>query len=154
MRRSLGLSAIFALVLLAASCGGDDTASPVPTAPSADGSTQTDPGQSGTDAGSSGATAVVTVGDSTYELTSPQGCGNVGGNTILASFADGADTVSLTSADGVVLVRMSLDGVDWVDSGGPPPPVITATGATWTGQVAEFPNGGATPVNATIDLAC
>ncbi len=154
MRRSTIVAAFLAIGLLASSCGADDDTSSAPSGDSADGSSQTDPGQPGTEAGSAGATAVVTVGETTYEMTSEAGCNILGADTILATFTSGADQASLTAAEGTVLVRMTLDGVDWVDSGGAPQPVLTDGGATWTGQVAEFPNGGATPADATIEMTC
>ena len=119
--------------------------------PSAD-STGTDNEGSGPESGSV-ATAVVTLGASTYELTSEQACSMPGGDAILVNFSNGTDMVSLNSADGTVLVRMTLDGVDWVDSGSPPPPEFTDTGATWAGEMFEF-NGEVPPQNATIDIDC
>jgi hypothetical protein len=47
-----------------------------------------------------------------------------------------------------------LDGVDWVDSGGAPDPQVSDGAVTWSGKVATFPNGGASPEDATIEVAC
>ena len=151
MRRSAILAGLLVLGLFATSCGDDDSSPASTVDPSAD-STGTDSEGSGPESGSE-ATAVVTLGASTYELTSEQGCSLPGGDAILVNFSNGTDMVSLTSADGTVLVRMTLDGVDWVDSGGPPPPDVTDTGATWAGEMSEF-NGGGPPQNATIDIDC
>lgn len=155
MKLSVTLAGVLAVLLLSMGCSGDDTSSSPPPADTDAADTPTGDDDSDSDDESQsagGASAQVTLGGSTYEMTETPNC-TLGDGVILASFMSGDDSVSLTSTEGVVLVRMTLDGVDWVDTGSPPEPDVSDSGATWSGVMAEFDSGDGTE-NAEITIIC
>ena len=109
-------------------------------------------GRTGSSGSTSKGSATVTLDDSEYEFGDAAGCTIAGGN-VFATFEDGDDMVSLTAADDVVLVRMTIDGVNWVDTGSAPDPDVSGQRVTWTGEMAEL-DGGDSPVDAMIEFAC
>lgn len=164
MNRISIAAGVLVVLLLGTGCSGDDSSS----SDSGADATEENPASEGDDSGSSGdaepsddaqsstgGSATVTLGGSSYEMTdSMGGCGVADdGTTILASFSNGANTMTLTSADDVILVRMTLDGEEWVDNGDPAPAEISDSGATWSGELSHF-NGDEAPQEGSIVLTC
>jgi len=141
-----GVIAVFAL----SACSGEDTTS------SADGSNSADDtpsaGSDSDGSSSSAGSAVVMLGATTYEMGVTDGCRILDDGSVLAGFTDGDDMVSLNSAGGVVLVRVTVDGAEWVDGGSPAEPDVADGTVSWSGEL--FPFDGGSSETASITMTC
>jgi hypothetical protein len=153
----MGIRAALAAVLLAASvasCGGDDKP---PAAPPADTTESANPSDANADesdgAPSTGPTVLVDLGGTTYEF-SDGGCTVTGDSNVVSQYFDGADALNLTSSEGVLLIRATLDGELWgytgesseVDADDP-------ANVTWSGELTKSETQEP-PVAATITVHC
>ena len=151
------IRAALAVVLLAASiasCGSDDES---PAGPPADTTESANPPDANADASddapSTGPTVLVDLGGTTYEF-SDGGCTVTGDGNVVSQYFDGGDAVNLTSSEGVLLIRATLDGELWgytgesneVDADDP-------ANVTWSGELTKS-EAQEPPVAATITLHC
>jgi hypothetical protein len=146
MRRVTVVAGMFAIGVLAAACGGGDASTPAEAeAPAA-----TTGGAS-----SGGGSAVVDLGGTTYNYDENQACSFQGGNgNVIANFASGSDVVSITysAGEGVMLLRLTVDGVGYSYSG-PDAPEVSDNVATWTGEV-NMVDSAETRESATVTITC
>ncbi len=159
-RRSAGV-ALLATLLLAlslAACGGNengdsgDGAAPVATSQDEgedDAATETVDvgGASGTALAGS---ATVMLGTETYEFSESSGC-RIDDSLVTVTFEDRGDYAGITVAGDTILVRLRVDGAEWVDTGSPPSPDISGTSLTWSGELQNEAAGAAA---ATFDVSC
>lgn len=130
---------VLVLVLVMGACGGSDDTSPEAGV--------VDDGVGGGSDGANGS-ATVQVGGQTYDFDTATACSTDG--FIAIEFEDGEDWVSLNVAGDVVLVRMLLDGKQWVDLGSPDPPTVSGNSVSWSGPMSS--DGEQEQV--TMDFAC
>lgn len=95
--------------------------------------------------------ATVTVDSSEYVLDESRSC-TLNGGALLSRFEDGNDMVTITSTGSVVLVRMTIEGDDWVDQGSPPEPDVSGKRVRWAGEMSKL-DGGET-ADVTIEFTC
>lgn len=135
---------VLLLALLLIACGSDGSD------PGADDGGSSDNGGSQTEAPTAGGdgTATVLLDGTTYDFT---GATCVTAGSILLGFEDGEDMGSITSAGDVTLIRLEIDGAQYVDGGSAPPPDETGNGFTWSGQMSELNGGEAVEVEITYN---
>ncbi len=145
MRRFSVVAGIIVVGVLAASCGGQEEASTPAGGDEPSGATGI--------AGNEGGSAAVTLGGTTHEFGDNRGC-TLPTGTIIATFENGDDSISMTSSetDGVVLIRMTLDGVTWSYSGRDLPDVSGNT-VNWSGDVSPQDQGQVKEA-ATVTITC
>lgn len=122
MKALLPMSFILAVAVVAAACGGDDTVSPssesTETSTSASSSGA---GSAGGDGGTDGNHAVVTVGESTYEVSTSNALGPCSetGPYLVGSFAVDASGAPVQAGGGNVALQINfgIPPADWADQG-------------------------------------
>ena len=156
--RSRSVGVVAALLLAASACGGggDDAAESTPevdAVEAADESTGSD-GDSDDSAPDApdGAAATVTIGSDIRTIDGDVAC--LTGAMTSFTFANGSDEISITDTGDLVLVRMTIDGNDWVDAGSAPSPEVTGEGAgavvAWSGEMSS--NGVSESVS--LEVTC
>jgi hypothetical protein len=143
--RLFRVAGILVAGVLTAACGGE-------AEPSLSSEADAPAGVTGS-GGNGGGSAIVTLADATYEFDN-EGCTVQDNGTVLATFESGADAMSMTSSptDGVVLIRMTLDGVTWSYSGDGLPE-ISGSDVAWSGDVSPTDRGDIKETS-TIAIAC
>ena len=138
-------SLVFVLSLVLAACGSDE-----PDAGGGDNASNGDAPSSedGGTAGGDGGTATVVIDGTTYEFS---GVSCVTGGAILLGFEDGDDMGSITSSDGVNLIRLEIDGVQYVDNGSAPEPTESGGDYSWSGPMSDLDGGEDVQVDITYD---
>lgn len=143
---------VVAVVLGLTGCGGDDSSSSGEPAEPDDAQTEGGSGESSGGTSNGSASAEVTVGGQSYEFTESDGC-DVDGDNVLVGFSDGMNVLSLTSTGDVVLVRVTVDGTEWVDTGSAEAPTVSGSTAEWSGEMAEF-GAGDSRETVAIEVTC
>jgi len=104
-----------------------------------------------TDAGG-GVSATVTIGSQIYEFDGDVAC--LTGGAVSVTFANGSDQITINHSNDVILIRMTIDGEQWVDAGSPPAPGVAGDGedaiVTWSGPMSS--NGASETVS--IEVRC
>lgn len=154
----LKLSGLVAVVLMVASaCGGNGGGEETSSDSDANGVTSSAPAadSASEDGGAStgpGATATVTIGSDVHEVDGDVAC--LTGAAVSVTFANDSDQITINHANDVILIRMTIDGEDWVDAGSPPAPGVTGGGedaiVTWSGPMSS--NGATEAVS--IEVHC
>ena len=135
MRRAF--IALIAIAILASACGDDDGG--IQEADSA--------GSSDTVAASGSGSATAVVGGDTYEFSTVT-C-TLAGATLL-SFSEGANSGSVSVADPVILVRLAVEGQEWVDDGAAQEPDRSGDTFSWSGPMSELSTAEEAEVSITI----
>lgn len=122
MRAPFWLLVILAFAIVAAGCSGADSS---PSSPDATETTTTalssGSGNAGTDSGTDGNHAVVTIGESTYEVTTTNALGPCSdtGPYLVGSFAADATgaPVQAGGSDVVLQINFGIPPADWAEQG-------------------------------------
>jgi hypothetical protein len=131
MRRPLSFIFVLVLSLVLAACGGSDD----PDAGDDGGSgTNGEEVPSDGDGGTSGDGTVTVVIDGTTHEFSGANC-SANGNIFL-DFSDGDDAGSITASGDINLIRLDVEGVEYVDMGSAHAPDDTGSGFSWSGEMS------------------
>jgi hypothetical protein len=150
------LCVLVALGLAVAGCGGSesesaDGAGVEPTFTSeADETEEADEADDGGAASAGQGSATLEFGGESYEFTTDTGCVVLDSLVSVSMGKYGVENhMSLTRAGDVVLVRVSVDGQDWEQSGEAPEPEVAGSTATWNGDIVADGSGATETVTIT-----
>ncbi len=142
--KSRFISLVAIVILVTSACGGgegdDESISNVNAGPATAAFTETD-AASGDSNGiaSDGISATITIGSEVHEVDGAVVC--LTGASVSVTLANGTDQITINHANDVILIRMTIDGADWVDAGSPPAPGVTGEGGdatvTWSGPMSS-----------------
>lgn len=134
-------------------CGGDTAGSPDPGETDVPTETDNGGGESGDDADGGSAAAEVVVGDDTF-IFDDGTCYQPEQGTVLADYtASDGDQLSLQALPEVTLIRMTLDGRAWTDTGSAESPTVSGDSVDWSGEMVRLDEAGVA-FDTTVTLRC